>query len=204
MSTSSPRPRPLRGLGALDKLHRRLPVGVGTRRRAVVRDHRQAVARRFRDPNRPRDPRPEEQRPEVPLQLRADIGGEIRPAVTNAIVVTGDRQQGLAARRPPRSSRGSAAYPRVRGIGLDEDDAVGRGKRIHRQRGRARAGSRGKQIGSGLRPSKSTRPRKRSPLLRCVSSAAAPARSVRAGMNSRFANLVLDARSSACAPSSRS
>src|SRR3712207_7362559 len=56
-------PRPL--LGALDKLHRHLPVRVGPARARVVGDRREAVARRLREPHRARHDRAEDELAEV-------------------------------------------------------------------------------------------------------------------------------------------
>src|SRR5207248_10637381 len=79
-STPSPRPSPLRS-GALDKLHRHLPVGIRAARAAVVRDRRQTVARRLRKPHRPRHGRLEHELTEVTSYLVLDIAREARSAV---------------------------------------------------------------------------------------------------------------------------
>ena len=65
--------------GTVDKLHRHLPVGLRAGRARVVGDHRLAVARRLCDPDRARHARAEEQRAEVALELRGDVGGQLRP-----------------------------------------------------------------------------------------------------------------------------
>src|SRR5207248_8215678 len=74
-STSKPRPRPRRetGSGALDKLHRHLPVGLGARGRAVVRDRRQPVARRLGQPHGARHSGLEHELSEVLSYLLLDL-----------------------------------------------------------------------------------------------------------------------------------
>src|SRR6476661_8531265 len=70
--TSRPRPRPLR-LGALDKLHRHLPVCVGSGGATVVGNRGQSVARRFGEPHGARHRRAEDERPEVLAHFRLDV-----------------------------------------------------------------------------------------------------------------------------------
>src|SRR5262245_10253511 len=81
LRTSRPRPSPRRSLWTLDKLHRPLPVGLRACRARVVGDHGLAVARRLGDAHRARHVRPEEQRPEVLLELGRYIGREPRATV---------------------------------------------------------------------------------------------------------------------------
>src|SRR5205807_3985034 len=82
--TSRPRPKPRRcgeDSGALDKLHRHLPVGVGSCGATVVGDRGQAVARSLRKPHRAGNGGAEDERPEMPPHLFLDLLREARPAV---------------------------------------------------------------------------------------------------------------------------
>src|SRR5215210_2369259 len=67
--TSNPRPRPRRFSGTLDKLHRHLPVGLGSSRVPVVDDRRQAEARCLGQTHRSRNDRVEHELSEVPPHL---------------------------------------------------------------------------------------------------------------------------------------
>src|SRR6185312_13807727 len=69
ISTSRPRPRPRRcgeDSGALDKLHRHLPVGVGSGGATVVGNRGQSVARGLGEAHRTRDGSAKDEVAEVP------------------------------------------------------------------------------------------------------------------------------------------
>src|SRR6266404_9192364 len=86
--TSKPLPKPL--LGTLDKLHRHLPVGLGTTGAPVVMGQGEAVARRLRDAHGARDDGVEHERAEVLAYLRLDVGREPRAAVDHRQENAGD------------------------------------------------------------------------------------------------------------------
>src|SRR6266571_6894111 len=122
MRTSRPRPRPRRGTppagpavsrwasaalpatlpaacrgedsGALDKLHRHLPVGVGSGGATVVGNRGQAVALGLCEADRARHGGAEDERTEVAPHLLLDLLREARPAV--------DHRQEKAADAEPR------------------------------------------------------------------------------------------------------
>src|SRR4029077_6828006 len=82
--TSRPRPNPRRcgeDSGALDKLHRHLPVGVGSGGATVVGNRGQSVARSLGAPPRTGNRRAEDERPEVPPHPLLDLLREARASV---------------------------------------------------------------------------------------------------------------------------
>src|SRR5262249_54765174 len=81
--TSRPRPGPRRGRdsGALDKLHRHLPVGVGSGGATVVGNCGQAMARRLGEAHGPRHGGAEDERAEVAAHFLLDLRGEAGTAV---------------------------------------------------------------------------------------------------------------------------
>src|SRR5207244_888912 len=84
IKTSRPRPRPRRcgeDSGALDKLHRHLPVGVGSGGATVVGDRGQSVARSLGETHRARDRRAEDELAEVAPYFLLDLLREPRPPV---------------------------------------------------------------------------------------------------------------------------
>src|SRR5579884_1739985 len=100
ISTSRPRPRPRRpevsfrapaalpsallafeDSGALDKLHRHLPVGVGSGGATVVGNRGQSMARGLGQAHRAGDGRAEDERPEVAPHLLLDLLREARAAI---------------------------------------------------------------------------------------------------------------------------
>src|SRR5579884_3783294 len=84
ISTSRPRPRPRRwgeDSGALDKLHRHLPVGVGSGGATVVGNRRQPVAGSLGEADRAGDGGAEDEVAEVPPYLFLHLMGEPGPAV---------------------------------------------------------------------------------------------------------------------------
>src|SRR5579862_266048 len=97
--TSKPRPRPRRGvLAAFDKLHRHLPVGLGTTRAPVVVRERPAVARRFGDAHGARNDRAEDEVAEMTSHLLLDLCGESRTRVAHRDQDAGDRKPRIEAR----------------------------------------------------------------------------------------------------------
>src|SRR5262245_7722823 len=92
--TSRPRPRPRRGTdsGALDKLHRHLPIGVGSGGATVVGNRGQTVTRRLGKAHRPRHGRTEYERAEMAAYFRLDLGGEARAAVEHREEDAADRE----------------------------------------------------------------------------------------------------------------
>src|ERR1700751_4683772 len=93
--TSRPRPRPRRwgeDSGALDKLHRHLPVGVGSGGATVVGNRGQPVARTLGETYRARDGGAEDEVTEVPPYLVLDLMGEPRPPVDHREQETADAE----------------------------------------------------------------------------------------------------------------
>src|SRR6266480_2384515 len=90
--TSRPRPRPRRGWsGAVDKLHRHLPVRVGAGRASVVSGYREAVTGGFGDPYRARNARLEDEFAEMPAHFGVHVGSEPRSPVAHRQDDAGDR-----------------------------------------------------------------------------------------------------------------
>src|SRR6266566_6799635 len=82
--TSRPRPRPRRcgeDSGALDKLHRHLPVGVGSGGATVVGNRGQAVARSLGEAHRTRNGGAKHERAEVAPHLVLDLLRKTRSPV---------------------------------------------------------------------------------------------------------------------------
>src|SRR5215831_16814796 len=83
ISTSRPRPRPRRwgeDSGALDKLHRHLPVRVCSGGATVVGNRGQSMARGLGETHRARDGGAEDEVAEVPADFLLDLLGEARTA----------------------------------------------------------------------------------------------------------------------------
>src|SRR5262249_61003148 len=82
--TSRPRPRPRRcgeDSGALDKLHRHLPVGVGSGGATVVGNRGQSVARRLGEADGAGGGGAEDEVAEVPTDFLLGLLGDARPTL---------------------------------------------------------------------------------------------------------------------------